>query len=69
MSKVQAPGFSLVALRFVTDVSRTLKINDNHKLPSSRAPEPPPEVAWQYAKGNIPRVWCTFIYNVSDNLI
>jgi hypothetical protein len=53
MSKVKAPGFSLVALRFVTDVSRTLKLNDNNKLPSSRAPEPPPEVAWQYTKGNI----------------
>lgn len=53
MSKVKAPGYSKVALRFVTDVSRTLKINDNNQLPSSRAPEPPPDVAWQYTKGNV----------------
>ncbi|KAH8691680.1 fungal-specific transcription factor domain-containing protein [Talaromyces proteolyticus] len=66
MSRVKTPGFNIIALRFVTDVSRTLKINDT--LSSSRAPEPPPEIAWQYTKaffeeapaqafGIVDRVW------------
>ena len=51
MSKVKTPGFNNVALRFVTDVARRLKINET--LPPLRAPEPSQEIAWQYTKGNI----------------
>lgn len=51
MSRVKTSGFNLVALRFVTDVSRTLKMNATP--PSECVAEPTPEVAWEYVKGNI----------------
>jgi hypothetical protein len=53
ISKVKSPDFRGVAMRLVADVARMLKMSCT--LSPSRAPEPSPEIAWQYTKGKLRR--------------
>jgi hypothetical protein len=52
-SKVKTPDFGGVATRLVADMARMLKVNGT--LSTSRAPEPSPEISWQYTKGKLSR--------------
>jgi hypothetical protein len=51
--KRENPDFGGVATRLVADMARMLKVNGT--LSTSRAPEPSPEISWQYTKGKLSR--------------
>lgn len=48
-SKVKTPDYSSTVKRLVLNSARMLKLSGT--LSSSREPDPPPEVAWQYTNG------------------
>ncbi|KAK5031025.1 hypothetical protein LTS07_004760 [Exophiala sideris] len=49
ISKANSPDYANIVKRVVHNSARMLKMSDS--LSSSRAPDPPLEIAWQYASG------------------
>jgi hypothetical protein len=54
ISKVNTLKYRTAASQMVTDLARMLKMSE--PISDSRAPEPPPELAWQYTQGNMSHV-------------